>query len=80
MIHPIIHPPAAVCGMDSAVGHLPASRPGPRFSIGQNINIGTLIVTTQVVGCGSRNPQVGDQACWFCGESLEHIPALLFCR
>ena len=37
-------------------------------------------VTTQVVGCGSRNPQVGDQACWFCGESLEHIPALLFCR
>jgi hypothetical protein len=37
-------------------------------------------VTTQVVGCGSRNPQVGDQACWFCGESLEHIPALFFCR
>ena len=39
-----------------------------------------FFVTTQVVGCGSRNPQVGDQACWFCGESLEHIPALLFCR
>ena len=38
------------------------------------------LVTTQVVGCGSRNPQVGDQACWFCGESLEDIPALLFCR
>jgi hypothetical protein len=40
----------------------------------------SCFVTTQVVGCGSRNPQVGDQACWFCGESLEHIPALLFCR
>jgi hypothetical protein len=37
-------------------------------------------VTTQVAACGSRNPQVGDQAFWFCGESLEHIPALLFCR
>ena len=43
-------------------------------------SFGSFIVTTQVVGCGSRNPQVGDQACWFCGESLEHIPALLFCR
>ena len=40
----------------------------------------SIAVTTQVAGCGSRNPQVGDQAFWFCGESLEHIPALLFCR
>ena len=42
--------------------------------------LGSYLVTTQVVGCGSRNAQVGDQAFWFCGESLEHIPALLFCR
>jgi hypothetical protein len=53
------------------------------FSPGINrvvISNQTFVVTTQVVGWGSRNPQVGDQACWFCGESLEHIPALFFCR